>query len=94
MIIRVVTDNQYRLADELAPEVDRLDIELLAALNSGDEAAFGSALARLVGFVRERGTLVPPDELVPSDAIVPAPDMTLAETRDLLAKAEIRMPTE
>jgi hypothetical protein len=94
MIIRVLTDNQYRMADELAPQVDRMDHELLAALNSGDEATFQSALRRLVTFVRERGALVPAEELVPSDAIVPAPDMTLAETRELLAKAEIRMPVE
>jgi len=94
MIIRVLTDNQYRMADELAPQVDRMDHELLAALNSGDEATFQSALRRLVTFVRERGALVPAEELVPSDAIVPAPDMTLAETRELLEKDEIRMPTE
>jgi hypothetical protein len=94
MIIRVLTDNQYRLADEFAPEIDRLDAELLGALDTGDEAAFGSALQRLIGFVRERGALVPHDELVPSDAIVPAPDMGVAETRGLLQKAEIRMPTE
>lgn len=94
MIIRVLSDNQYRLPDELAPEVDRLDAELLAALDAGYEASFRSTLQRLIGFVRERGALVPHEELVPSDVIVPAHDMTLAETRDLLQKAEIRMPTE
>lgn len=94
MIIRVLTDNQYRLADEHTTEVDRMDGELLAALNSSDESAFQAALQRLVTFVHERGALVPDEELVASDAIVPAPDMTLAETRELLEKAEIRMPTE
>ena len=94
MIIRVLTDNQYRLADEHTTEVDRMDGELLAALNSGDDSAFQSALQRLVTFVHERGAPVPAEELVASDAIVPALDMTLAETRELLEKAEIRMPTE
>ncbi len=94
MILRVLTDNQYRLADDLAPEVEHLDTELLAALNADDDAAYQTALQQLIAYVRERGTLVPHEELTPSDVIVPAPDMSLAETKDLLAKAELRMPTE
>jgi hypothetical protein len=94
MIIRVLTDNQFRLPDELLPQVDKLDDEVMAALTSGDEAAFHIALERLVDFVHQRASVVPDEELVPSDAILPAPDMTLAETQDLLSKSEIRMPTE
>ncbi len=94
MIIRVLTDNQYRLPGELAPQVDQMDDALMAAVRAGDEAAFANALRALIDFVRERGTLVPADELVASNGILPAPDMTLTETKELLAKAEIRMPTE
>ena len=94
MIVRVLTDNQYRLTDALIAEVDRMDAQLLNALNTGDEAGFERALTQLVEFVQGHGTLVPHDELVPSDAIIPAPDMTLAETRELLAHADVHMPTE
>lgn len=94
MIVRILTDNQYRLPDDQAPDVDRLDSQLLTALNAGDESRFQRALQELVQLVRTHGTLVPNDELVTSDAIVPAPDMTLAETRERLAHAEVHMPTE
>lgn len=94
MIVRILTDNQYRLSDDQAPEVDRLDVQLLAALDAGDEAGFQSTLQQLVELIRTRGTLVPHNELIASDAIVPAPDMTLAETRERLAHADVRMPTE
>lgn len=94
MIIRILTDNQYRLADELLPQVDQLDDEVMAAIKSDDGEAFRGALQQLVAFVRDRGTRVPDAELVASDAIIPAPDMTLSETRELLANAGVRMPTE
>lgn len=92
MIVRILTDNQYRLSDEYAHTVESLDTQLLTALNSGDGGAFNSALQQLIAFVREHGTLVPDEELVTSDAIIPAPDMTLAETRERLARADAHKP--
>jgi hypothetical protein len=94
MIIRILADNQYRIADADIPEVDRLDDDVMAALNGSDEAAFQSSLRRLVEFVQQRGQVVPHEELVPSQGIVPPADMSLAEARELLESAQIRMPTE
>lgn len=94
MIVRILTDNQYRLPDEHAHTIDEMDTQLLAALDSGDDAAFTSKLQQLIAYVREHGTRVPDEELVASDAIIPAPDMTLAETRERLARADVHMPTE
>jgi hypothetical protein len=89
MIVRIMADNQYRVHDGHEPEIARLDNELLAAVDAGDDARFHSALDQLVEHVRQSGQVVPDDELVPSDLMVPAADMTLAEARDVLQKAAV-----
>lgn len=82
MIVRIMTENQYRMTDDQMRQVDRLDDDLEAALHNGDVALFRSSLATLVDYIRTSGEPVPVDELVPSDVIVPAPDMSLEEARE------------
>lgn len=84
MIARIMTDNQYRLSDADAAELDRLDDPLHAAIQSGDDQAFAVALAKVIAFVQEKGTVVPTEEVIPSDVIIPAHDMTVAEARQYL----------
>ena len=86
MIARIMTENQYRLSDEDAAELDRLDDPLNDAIQSGDDLAFATALAKVLNFVREHGVVIPVDEVVPSDVIIPAPDMTVAEARQYLQR--------
>ena len=90
MIVRILTEDQFRLNDEDLPEVRRLDDELEGALDRGDSPAFASALSLLVTFVRGRGQLVGMSEVLPSDMIVPAPDMTLEEARSRLHTVEAK----
>jgi len=92
MIVRILTEDQFRLNDEDLPEVRRLDDELEAALNSGDSPAFASALSQLVTYVRGHGQLLGMDEVLPSDMIVPAPDMSLDEARARLHTVEAKQP--
>jgi hypothetical protein len=84
MIARIMTENQYRLSDEDAAELDRLDDPLDDAIQSGDDLAFATALEKVLNFVREHGVVVPVDEVVPSDVIIPAPDMSVAEAQKYL----------
>ncbi|HEU5347418.1 MAG TPA: hypothetical protein VFU63_02280, partial [Ktedonobacterales bacterium] len=70
MIARIMTENQYRLSDDKAAELDQLDDPLHDAIESGDQAAFARALATVVDFVRNNGIVVPVDEVVPSDVII------------------------
>ena len=84
MIVRIMTEDQYRLPDEQLPEVQRLDDDLEKAVDSGDDATFGAALSRLVAFVRAHGEVVAMEEVVPSDLMIPAPDMSLAEAKSRL----------
>ena len=86
MIARIMTENQYRLSEEDAAKMDRLDDPLDEAINSGDDLAFATALEKVLNFVREHGVVVPVDEVVPSDVIIPAPDMTVQEAQKYLRR--------
>jgi hypothetical protein len=94
MIVRIMTEDQYRLGEDHLAEVRRLDETLDAALEGGDAPAFSTALRQLVDFVRQNGTQVPMDEVVPSDLIIPAPDMTLEEAKARLQAVEAKSPAE
>ncbi|MBV9380752.1 MAG: hypothetical protein JO242_08790 [Streptosporangiaceae bacterium] len=70
--------------DAAAPELNRLDAELQAAVDRNDEAAFGAALHGLLAAVRSHGSLEPPDTLSPSELILPPEDASLTEVRKML----------
>lgn len=85
MIIRILGDNQYEVADDHVDALNELDDQLEKAVEGSDEGAFGSALAALLGRVRELGTAVALDSLKPSDLILPPESASLAEVRDMLS---------
>lgn len=84
MVVRIMGEGQVRLADSHLTELNKLDDELLAETESGDESAFRRTLTALLDKVRELGTPLPDDALEPSDLILPSPDATLEEVRALL----------
>ena len=84
MVVRIMGEGQVRLADSHLAELNKLDDELLAEIESGDEAAFRRTLTALLDRVRELGAPLPDDALQPSDLILPSPDATLDEVRALL----------
>ncbi len=88
MIVRILADNQYRLADDQATAVEALDERLMHAINAGDSANFTSALHELSALIHQTGAPVADDEVVASDLIVPAPDMSLEEAQQALHQAE------
>ena len=94
MIVRIMTENQYRLTDEDAAALDRMDDPLHAAIKSGDQETFAAELEKVAAFVREKGTVIPVEEVVPSDLIIPAPDMTVAEARQYLQKGDEAVAAE
>ncbi|MFF4579250.1 hypothetical protein [Streptomyces sp. NPDC001389] len=84
MIVRIMGEGQVKVADSHVAGLDRLDDELLAEMESGDEAGFRRTLVALLDEVRRLGTPLPDDALEPSELILPAPDATLAEVREML----------
>jgi PspA-Associated protein len=81
MIVRIATEGQYRLSDELVERVNALDNDVVAAVEAGDEARFGELFGQLIALIRAEGTPLPADELHGSDVIVPPPDTSLEEAR-------------
>ncbi|MET8404183.1 hypothetical protein [Streptomyces sp900116325] len=85
MIVRIMGEGQLMLADSHLAELNKLDDELLAEVESGDGPGFRTTLRALLARVRELGTSLPDDSLEPSELILPSPDATLEEVRDMLS---------
>jgi len=85
VIVRILSVGQFRVPDDAAAELNRVDDEVQAAAESGNEEAFERALRD--GVSRDGHHLYPafPYELIGSDAIVPSPDTTLEEAKTLLS---------
>jgi hypothetical protein len=88
MIVRIMGEGQWTLADEHAAVLNALDAGLESAVESGDQQAFASALADLLAKVRALGSPLPDDSLAPSDAVLPAADSEIADVRELLSESD------
>ena len=84
MIIRIMGEGQLKLEDAAVDELNKLDADLEKAVESSDQAAFGSALRALLVKAREVGVELPPDAIEPSDLILPREDSTIEEVRELM----------
>ncbi|MBT2393739.1 hypothetical protein J7E87_31105 [Streptomyces sp. ISL-1] len=84
MIVRIMGEGQLVLADSHFAELNKLDDELLAEMESGDGPGFRRTLHALLEKVRELGEPLPDDSLEPSELILPASDATLEEVRQFL----------
>ena len=87
MIVRVLGEGQWQVADDHVDLLNGLDAALEQAVSGGDEAAYRRALDDLLAKVRAVGERLPDDELVESDAILPPADAELAETAAMLAES-------
>jgi hypothetical protein len=84
MIVRILGEGQFSVDDEVAVGLNRLDADLEAAVERGDEPAFQAALSGLLAQVRDHGKATPADMLAPSELILPAEGSSMAEVRKLL----------
>jgi hypothetical protein len=91
MIIRVLNERQYDVADTERDRLNALDDRLQSAVAAGDEDAFDHALAELLAAVRTAGAPVPDDTLIVSDLVLPTAGSSLAEVGELLGD-EGRIP--
>jgi hypothetical protein len=85
VIVRILGEGQYRIADGERGALEALDSNVAQAVDRGDEETFTSALAALSAEVRRLGEPLADDTFAPSDLVVPFPDATLDETKGLLA---------
>lgn len=84
MIVRIMGEGQVRLDDSHLTELNKLDDELLAEVESGDEPGFLRTLSALLSAVRRLGERLPDDALEPSDLILPGEGTSLAVVREML----------
>ena len=84
MIVRIMSEGQFDVADDALDRLNGLDDADEAAVAAHDEEAFGDALTNLLDLVRQIGKEVPDEELVESDLVLPPSDASLAEVEDLL----------
>ncbi|MFJ4779208.1 hypothetical protein [Streptomyces sp. NPDC088762] len=85
MIVRIMGEGQLDVADGHFAELNKLDDELLAEMESGDGEGFRRTLGALLDAVRRLGKPLPDDALEPSELILPAEDATLDEVRQMLS---------
>jgi hypothetical protein len=84
VIIRILGEGQYDVADQALDRLNELDAALEAAVDAGDDAAFPAALAELLDGVRSVGVAHPVDSLDESDMILPPADATIDQVREML----------
>ncbi|VXB74263.1 PspA-associated protein PspAA [Nocardioides sp. AX2bis] len=84
MIVRILGEGQYDVADAALDRLNDLDGAVERAVEVGDETAFEAALAALLDGVRTVGVPHELDSLDESDLILPPADADIAQVRDLL----------
>jgi hypothetical protein len=86
MIVRILGEGQWDLAEEHLEPLNALDAAVEQAVESGDQAAFARGFVALLDVVRQQGTRLEDDSLVESDLILPMADASLDEVRALLTE--------
>jgi hypothetical protein len=82
VIVRIATENQYELPDNVAGRLNDLDNQCVEAVEAGDEARFQQLFDQMLDLVRSEGHLLDEDVLHGSDVILPPPDVTFEEAKD------------
>ena len=82
MIVRIATENQYRLPDADAERLNELDNEAVAAVEAGDEEKFHELFDSMIELVRSDGQALEEDDLEGSDVILPPPDLSFEEAKN------------
>ncbi len=79
MIVRVMSEGQYRLDDSHHGKLDELDNLVVERVDAGDENGYTSAFSELLSYVRDNGSPLGDDELVGSDFMLPPADLSFEE---------------
>ena len=79
MIVRIATEDQYRLPDADAERLNALDNQAVAAVEAGDEDRFHAVFEEMLQLVRSDGQQLDDDDLEESDVILPPPDLSFSE---------------
>lgn len=84
MLVRILDEGQYRLAEEHRATLDAFDTRLAAALADGDRRQFAADYALLLDFVRRRGSRLGDGDLAHSVVVLPPVDASFEEVRRMI----------
>jgi hypothetical protein len=79
VIVRIMSEGQYRLPEAVHERVNELDNSVVAAVETDDEDGFHASFEELLDVIRTEGEHLGDDELETSDVIVPPADTSMAE---------------
>ncbi len=79
MIVRIMGEGQYRLAEDCVARVNELDNAVVKAVEGDDEDAFHAAFEEMLDVIRSEGEHLQDEEIESSDVIVPPPDTSMVE---------------
>jgi hypothetical protein len=82
VIVRIFSEDQYRLPEAALARMNELDNECVAAVESGDEPRFRASYEQLLALVRDEGEVLADDALTGSDLMLPPADITMEEARE------------
>jgi PspA-Associated protein len=85
VIVRLLTEGQYEVSEELTARLNELDERAIAALDRDDEPELDAMLDQMWKLVQAEGERLEDGDLRPSDVVVPPADLTLEETRLLFS---------
>ncbi|MDP2711697.1 MAG: hypothetical protein Q8O56_10810 [Solirubrobacteraceae bacterium] len=79
MIVRIMGEGQYRLADDVRQRVNAFDNAVVTAVDANDEDAFHASFQEMLHVIRTEGEHLGDEEIETSDVIVPPSDTSMAE---------------
>jgi hypothetical protein len=85
MIVRLMGEGQFRVADELVERLNDMDDRAQAAAEAEDEPELDRVLDEMWRLVQGEGDRLADDDLSSSDVAIPPSDLTLEETRRLFS---------
>lgn len=83
MIIRIMTEGQYRFPGAMIDDLNDIDHALVDVVAEDNQEEFARLFDDMLEMVRKNGTSLADDELEESDSVIPQPDITLEEAKDL-----------
>lgn len=83
MIVRILTEGQYKLSSNYLDQLNEIDNKIVEMVETDNKESFHKLLEEMLNLVRKNGTPVPIDEITESDIVLPEPDITINEAGEL-----------
>jgi hypothetical protein len=81
VIVRILSEGQFKLPDDVQTQLNELDNEAVSAVEAGDEGRFHELFDKMIQLVESGGEPLPDDELVESQIIIPPRNLTFEEAK-------------